>query len=189
MPEYWNSALEVAVGLSPEELIGAVFSALALSFATVGLYSVTRKKASDRFLLLIGLLILANVLCMALSAGYLQGRDRSRRLEDGPFNGVVFGGLPPASTPPYGFPSSDQVPQASGPWESPPPGSSVVQFFQAADADGNARRSPKEAAAYVLGGHGGTVDMDDFASALWNRTGSSRPLPDPDEPEWQVDRY
>lgn len=184
MAAHWNQPLDLVIGLSPEELIGAILSALALSAATAGLYFLTRKKASDRFLLLVGLLIVANVICMALSAGYLQAREKSLSTEDGPFNGVVFSGLPPAATPAYGSPGTAQPPQAREPFKSLAPCPSADQFFQAADADGDARLSPEEAAQFVRAagaGDDGTVDRNDFASALWSHTASPPGLPEADD--------
>jgi hypothetical protein len=70
--EYLNLLGNTIVDRSPDELIGAVAIALTLSLAMAGLYCIGRRKITENLLPMIVLMIVANLLSMAVGAGYFQ---------------------------------------------------------------------------------------------------------------------
>jgi hypothetical protein len=67
------------VDRSADELIGAVVIALALSLVMAGVYSVGRRKLSENLMPMIVLMIVANLVSMALGAGYMLHARRAVR--------------------------------------------------------------------------------------------------------------
>jgi hypothetical protein len=70
MLDLFHSSLDAIVDRSPKELIGAVLISLALSLALTGLYTVRRRKTSDRFALMVVLSLGTNVVAMLVVFGY-----------------------------------------------------------------------------------------------------------------------
>jgi hypothetical protein len=70
--EYLTLMGNAIVDRSPEELIGAVAIALTISLAMAGLYSVGRRKTTTNLMPMIVLMIVANLISMAVGAGYFQ---------------------------------------------------------------------------------------------------------------------
>jgi hypothetical protein len=91
--EYLNLLGNAIVDRSPEELIGAVAIALMISLAMAGLYCIGRRKINENLMPMIVLMIVANLLSMAVGAGYFQHarkkmgyvtRESAWRLPGGP---------------------------------------------------------------------------------------------------------
>jgi hypothetical protein len=70
--EYLNLLGNAIVDRSPEELIGAVGVALIISLAMAGLYFIGRRKITDNLLPMIVLMMVANLVSMAVGAGYFR---------------------------------------------------------------------------------------------------------------------
>ena len=70
--EYLNLLGNAIVDRSPDELIGAVAIALTISLGMAGLYCIGRRKITENLLPMIVLMIVANLLSMAVGAGYFQ---------------------------------------------------------------------------------------------------------------------
>ncbi len=68
---YFVSLGNAVVDRSPDELIGAVIVALGLALAMAGLYQVGRRNFRENMMPMIALMIVANLLSMAVGAGYL----------------------------------------------------------------------------------------------------------------------
>jgi hypothetical protein len=119
MADYFESLGNAVVDRSPDELVGAVMVALALSLAFAGIYFVGRRKVSGAMLTpMIALMIVANLTSMAVAAGYL-------------LHVKANGGYLPA----------DKTPGAKG-----PPGPMLVDFiFQGADSNHDGLLSSEEA--------------------------------------------
>jgi hypothetical protein len=71
MAAYFEALENAIVDRSPDELVGAVIIALALSLAFAGLYCLGRRKARDELVSIIALMIVANLVSMAVGAGYV----------------------------------------------------------------------------------------------------------------------
>ncbi|WP_435021340.1 hypothetical protein TA3x_002321 [Tundrisphaera sp. TA3] len=142
-----RSIYDVILDRSPEEVLGAIAIAVALSIVLSGVFALFRRKVEDRVLLVIALMILACVTSMGFGAGYVMAyKDRSMR-----------------SRPGEGF---------GPPGRSGPPGS-VSRALKRADADGDGRISEGEAAeaarsfVAALQPPGiGSVDYSTLAAAL-----------------------
>jgi hypothetical protein len=72
LTEYLNLLGNAIVDRSPDELIGAVAIALTISLGMAGLYCIGRRKITENLLPIIALMIVANLLSMAVGAGYFQ---------------------------------------------------------------------------------------------------------------------
>jgi hypothetical protein len=72
MADYFESLGNAVVDRSPDELVGAVIIALALSLAFAGIYFIGQRKVSGATLMpMTALLLVANLTSMAVGAGYL----------------------------------------------------------------------------------------------------------------------
>jgi hypothetical protein len=194
MIETLRSTLDVILDRPPGDLIGAGMIALTLALAMTGLYALRRKKTGEPLIVLIVLMLCANVISMALVAGYLvktwrsesgfsarTNRNTARRPAPGGLDGPVrqeqpwghLGGSPP---PPAGRGPGDPH---------------IRQVFAVADADKDGRLTPDEAALFVKAADPngiGSVNEHDFSAAI--RGHLSHPpaptlphrMPDPDEP-------
>ena len=153
MREYLQSMTDVLIDRSIEELVGAMMIALVLALVLAGFYALARRKMNDSPMLMIGLLLFASIMSMALAAGYIAN-DRQAFMP--------VPGSPPSTArrPPSGF--------HAGPGGAPgrSPGLRIVM---AADADNDGRLSPEEAAQFVLTADSsgrGSVDPRDLDNAF-----------------------
>ena len=71
MADFFVSLGNVIVDRSPDELIGAVIIALALSLAMAGVYCIGRRNIRENVMPMIVLMLVANLISMAVGAGYL----------------------------------------------------------------------------------------------------------------------
>jgi hypothetical protein len=151
-----NSIYDVILDRSPEEVLGAIGIAVALSIAISGFFALLRGKVGDRVLLVVVLLILASVASMGLGAGYIayaKGHSRKADFSRG---------------------------------EGPPPGMGrfgprmalASRIMGLADADGNGRLSPEEAseaaALFVVEAdttRDGSIDVASLEGAIGRRGG------------------
>jgi hypothetical protein len=69
--DFFSSIGNVVVDRTPDELITAVIAALVLSLAMAGLYWIGRRDLRENLMPIVGLMIVANLLSMAVSAGYV----------------------------------------------------------------------------------------------------------------------
>jgi hypothetical protein len=109
---FLDSLLKVVLQLKPGTLISAIAVALFLAMALALVYDKARRKVSDAKTLLVSLVLVANVVSMALAAGFLTLNDRGDRTTAADFNGIVFRGAPPGPPPsfhpgPLFFPPAD----------------------------------------------------------------------------------
>jgi hypothetical protein len=77
--QFLYSMGNAVVDRPPDELIGAVIIALALSLAMAGVYRIRRNKMSYALMPMIVLAIVANLLSMAVAAGYMLHLRRTGR--------------------------------------------------------------------------------------------------------------
>lgn len=117
MKSYLAPLLDVVSDRSPDELIGALLIALALSLAMTGVYGLARRKAHDPRILICALMTLVSIASMTLAVGYVASASG----RGGP-DGVL------------GFLAS-------------PPGRVMLvrRIFEAADTDGDCLLSQDEA--------------------------------------------
>ena len=80
MADYFASMVNAVVDRSPDELIGAILIALALSLAMAGLYYTGRRKVSENLMPMVVLMIVANLASMTFGAGYLA-RARKQHVD------------------------------------------------------------------------------------------------------------
>jgi hypothetical protein len=124
-----RSGFDALLGMSPEELIGAIAIAVALSFAMTGVYSLMRRRVRDTSTVITCLILFANVTCMVVTAAYIFGAHRDE--------------LPPG-------PSADRRtnwgPPRHGGFGVGPGAPLTGHIFAAADANKDGRLAPDEAA-------------------------------------------
>jgi hypothetical protein len=77
--DYLDSMGNVVVDRSADELIAAVVAALAVALAMAGVYWIGRRKTSENLMPFIVLMIVANLVSMALGAGYMLHARRTGR--------------------------------------------------------------------------------------------------------------
>jgi len=88
MLRYWEALKNALIDRSPQELIGAIAIALLVALVVTGLYELGRRKIKDGVMLMTGLVLLACVVSMALTAGFFtRKRDASLR---GPAAGAMY---------------------------------------------------------------------------------------------------
>jgi hypothetical protein len=165
--ELIRSIYDAVVDKSPEELIGAVMVALAMSLTMTGLYALGRRKVSDTLPLVTGLMVVVCVVSMALAAGSaLHARRAGFGIAGatawspkvGPFPPGFRPGGPPGPVPPWFRPGGF----AFG-W---PPSQS---FIKALDADRDGRVTPEEAARFVRSADAsgrGSADAGEIAKVM-----------------------
>ncbi len=66
-----HSLEEMILDRSAEELIGALLIAFVLAGAGSGIYCLSRRRVSDQFTLMVGLMCAANVIAMAMAASFM----------------------------------------------------------------------------------------------------------------------
>jgi hypothetical protein len=71
LADFFVSLGNAVVDRSPDELIGAVIVAFALSLAMAGVFCVGRRSARENVMPVIVLVLVANLVSMAVGAGYL----------------------------------------------------------------------------------------------------------------------
>jgi hypothetical protein len=166
--------LNVVADRTPEEILGAMLAATMGGIALVALYRRSRPRVSNPTALLSGLVIAANLGSMLLGAFFIvqaqqQGsalaKDAQGRELDGPFNGYVFDGAPPAHM-------------------MPAPMSAAERILAMADQDGDGRTTPEEvalAAPILVAGYDpqgvGSIDVHRLSPAPPFPPDSTRPEP------------
>ena len=153
-----HSIYDVVLDRSPEELLGAIGVAVALSMLFAGVFALLRRKVEDRVLLVIALMIVASVASMGLGAGYVTaGKKHGPRL-------------------PFGTEEGSWV-RYSAPLNLSP------RLMARCDADGDGRLSPTEAsqaAAHFItaldDGREGSVDIARVIQAILKQGNSPHQL-------------
>lgn len=92
MADFFVSLGNVIVDRSPDEVIGAVIIALALSLAMAGLYCIGRRNLRENVTPMVVLMLVANLISMAVGSGYLAyAKKKSASLMHGARSGTVAG--------------------------------------------------------------------------------------------------
>ena len=152
MRGYFRAISEVVAESSPGEVVGGLLIGLVLALAASGLWVLGRKKVSDPFPMICGLFLIVSALSMGFGAGHARyGLDRA-----GQVRGVV--GLH--------HPRGPRVPAPVG-----------RRLLLDADADGDGRLTPEEAARFVkeVDREGkGWADAGDLDRAFGASAGAAR---------------
>ena len=143
MPQYFVSMGNAVVDRSPDELIGAVIVALALSLAMAGLYCIARRKANENLLPIIGLMIVANLLSMVVGMGYVA---HARKAPSGIRPGIPF--VPEAALIEAIFETADK--NGDGMLSSEEASQGAERFVQGADASGTGLVDPQSLRRAIL---------------------------------------
>ncbi|MGP0068186.1 MAG: hypothetical protein ACLQGP_31885 [Isosphaeraceae bacterium] len=168
MSKYIDCIYEELFELTSDELVTAIMIGLVLAMALAGIYAIASRKVSERLTLMIGLMILASLSSMTLAVGYVRYKREDisfinavRSPQDGPRRphpGSVGHFGPPIA------PDRDRF--------------LAEQFIGSADADGDGRISPAEAAKAAErlvreedGGEAGSIDVEALSRALNRRPG------------------
>lgn len=173
MNEFLGSTTNVIVDRTPDELIGAVLLAVIVALVVTGLYRVGRRKtkSDDNAVLITSLVLFANLVTMALAAGYvIHVRKNFGLSEPSRQSGMAFRGEPIAGH--QGSFVIRGAPPSIAP--GPPP---VFSIVEAADTDQDGRLSPDEAAFFVRTldiESQGSIHLLDIIRAL-----EVRPMPSP----------
>lgn len=153
MTGFLTTVADTVIDRSPEELIGAIVVALGLSMAVSGFYTRGRRKIGDQFMLMNGLVLVANVAAMAFAVGYLAYQQKVDEFPEGKLATAAS-----CSNPSFLLGHTPGAESFLAPW--------VVGL---ADANKDGRVTPEEAAQFVkeadTGGRG-SVDQGQIAEAL-----------------------
>ena len=138
---FLKSVFAALVDRTSDELIGALLVASAVAVVIAGLYAIGRRKAANSHIFIGGMVLASEILCMSLTAGYLEYRSPSLS-EPGamPFRPAYAGWSP-------GGQDGTLLPPPFGP--SPPGWSSGFQIVAAADEDRDGRLTREEFASLV----------------------------------------
>ncbi|WP_435009614.1 hypothetical protein P12x_000872 [Tundrisphaera lichenicola] len=129
MRHYLDSIVNFLLGRSAEELIVGVFLALTLAIATASLHNLIRGRVKDNVMILTVVGLVANILVMILTAGYIEmGSDNGQSVP----NSDGFDS--------WRRPNSRQDPQV-------PLNDMVLKIFDNADTDRDGLLSADEAAS------------------------------------------
>jgi hypothetical protein len=101
MREYLQQICDVILDRTAVELLGAIVVALVASLAMSGIYALVRRKVSDATALVAGMVLLASLACMAVSASHIA---HARRAAMGRLGGPLSRYGPPRDRPMLGPP-------------------------------------------------------------------------------------
>ncbi len=157
--KFLESTYDAILNRSPEELVGALFTASAVAIVVAGVYALSRRKSSPSPSLVGGLSLAAGALCMAVAAGYIEYVN-SGASENPSVLSKWQGGGPGPGNPP-------------SPWSFSGPGwSSGFHVVVAADENHDGRVTPEEVAQLVRKADtdgDGSVDFHDIDRLIMSR--------------------
>ena len=126
MRSYFQAVYQAITEVSPHEMVGGLLVGLTLSLAVAGICMLGRKKVADPFPFLCGLILLVSALSMTFGLGH--SRYQATRSIQAP------SGFGPRAKDRFSSPSNYPIGH---------------RLIQEADADGDGRLTPQEAAEYI----------------------------------------